>query len=163
MNRRLCLSLLTLSGLSACGFAPRKVPDFHFQRIYLAAPDTPLDRALQRQLENVAHIGILSDISEVQAGDIVLMSNGEQRERRIISENSAGEIRELALILNYSFSIHDAQGKLLLPETQISREIDQSYAEQQALSKEIEADFLFRSMQDNIVQQVMQRLATVNP
>jgi len=52
-------------------------------------------------------------------------------------------------------------GRELLPQAEILREIDQSYSESAALSKEQEALMLYQNMQSDIVQQVMRRLATV--
>ena len=54
-----------------------------------------------------------------------------------------------------------ADGRELLPMSEILRQIDQSYSESAALSKEQEALMLYQNMQSDIVQQVMRRLATV--
>ena len=58
--------------------------------------------------------------------------------------------------------VRTADGRELLPMTEISRQIDQSYAESAALSKEQEGLMLYQNMQSDIVQQVMRRLATVH-
>ena len=46
--------------------------------------------------------------------------------------------------------------------SEIMRQIDQSYAESAALSKEQEGLMLYQNMQSDIVQQVMRRLATAH-
>ena len=56
-----------------------------------------------------------------------------------------------------------ADGRELLPMSEILRQIDQSYSESAALSKEQEALMLYQNMQSDIVQQVMRRLGTVKP
>lgn len=93
---------------------------------------------------------------------MVLESPGEVRERVVVSVNATGEVRELTLRTRFGFRLRTADGRELLPTGEISRQIDQSYAESAALSKEQEGLMLYQNMQSDIVQQVMRRLATVH-
>lgn len=148
--------------LTACGFKLRQAPDFAFQRIVLALPlQSTLAIELRRQLEGTGRVEVLTDIARASPNDAVLESTGELRERTVVSLTAAGEVREFQLRIRFSFRLRNVAGQELLPMAEIMRQIDQSYSETAALSKEQEALMLYQNMQSDIVQQVMRRLATV--
>ena len=160
-RRRLLLALGGAPWLVACGFQLRQAPEFGFRRIALAMPATALATELRRQLQGTGRVEVLADAAKAGAGDVVLESPGEQRERTVVSVTATGEVREFQLLIRLRFRLRTPEGRELLPMSEITRQIDQSYSESAALSKEQEALMLYRSMQSDIVQQVMRRLATV--
>ena len=85
----------------------------------------------------------------------------QQRERTVVSFTATGEVREFQLRIRFRFRLRTPEGRELLPMSEIVRQIDQSYSESAALSKEQEALMLYQNLQSDIVQQVMRRLATV--
>ena len=105
---------------------------------------------------------MITEAAELPQAEVVLESPGEVRERIVVSVNANGEVRELTLRIRLRFRLRTADGRELLPMTEISRQIDQSYAESSALSKEQEGLMLYQNMQSDVVQQVMRRLATVH-
>ena len=163
-------TLLTAAGaavaaplLTACGFELRKPPVFAFKSIALAMPpSSSLTVELRRQLEGTGSVKVITEAAELPQAEVVLESPGEVRERIVVSVNANGEVRELTLRIRLRFRLRTADGRELLPMTEISRQIDQSYAESAALSKEQEVLMLYQNMQSDIVQQVMRRLATVH-
>jgi LPS-assembly lipoprotein len=157
-TRRLLLAAAAVPWLTACGFQLRQAPRFSFARIALALPNTELATELRRQLQANEQIEIVTDPARAE---VVLDSAGELRQRVIVSITAAGEVREFQLRIRFKFSLRAADGRELLPESEILRQIDQSYSESSALSKEAEALMLYQSMQGDIVQQVLRRLATV--
>ena len=147
--------------LAGCGFQLRQAPEFAFGSIALALPaSSALGIALRRRLQGTGRLQVLDDASRAE---VVLESPGEQRERAVVSVTSTGEVREFQLRIRFRFRLRSAQGRELLPMTEILRQIDQSYSESAALSKEQEALMLYQNMQGDVVQQVMRRLATVKP
>ena len=165
MLRRRTLLAFTLSAplLGACGFALRKPPEFAFKTIALAMPaNSSLTTELRRQLEGTGRVQVITDPAQAGKADAVLESPGEVRERVVVSVNATGEVRELTLRIRFSFRLRTADGRELLPMSEIMRQIDQSYAESAALSKEQEGLMLYQNMQSDIVQQVMRRLATAH-
>ena len=130
--------------LAACGFQLRQAPNFAFQRLVLVMPGTPLSIELRRQLEASGNIQVSNALAEAKPEDFVLESAGERRER-----------------VGFSFRLRTVAGTELLPSTEILRQVDQSYSETEALSKEAEALMLYQNMQADIVQQVMRRLAII--
>ena len=154
---------LLAAPLAACGFKLRQPPDFSFQSLSLAMPDTALAIELRRQLQAAGRTVLKPGEPGADQADITLRSGGEVRDRTTLSLTSSGEVRELQLRVIFTFSLHAADGRELLPPTEIARQINQSYSESAALSKEQEAQMLFQSLQSDVVQQVMRRLATLKP
>ena len=85
----------------------------------------------------------------------------EQRERVVVGLNANGEVREVQIRSRFKFRVRSHDEQELVPETELLREMDVSYAEAQALAKDAEIDMLFRSMEQDAVQQIMRRLAMI--
>ena len=162
-RRRLLLAAAAAPWLAGCGFQLRQAPEFGFRSIVLAMPTSALAIELRRQLEGTGRLQVVTDPAQAAQADVVLESAGEQRERTVVSVNSRGEVREFQLRIRLRFRLRTPDGRELLPSSEILRQIDQSYSETAALSKEQEALMLYQNMQSDIVQQLMRRLATVRP
>lgn len=160
-RRRLLLAAGGAVLLAGCGFQLRRAPEFDFRRIALAMPATALANELRRQLQGTGRVEVLGEVAQARAGDVVLESPGEQRERTVVSVTATGEVREFQLRIRFGFRLRTPDGRELLPSSEILRQIDQSYSESAALSKEQEALMLYQNMQSDIVQQVMRRLSTI--
>lgn len=166
MRKRTLLSLMAIAPVvSACGFRLRGVPDFRFTSIYLQAGDRSLlARELQRNLATAGDkLQVLRAPRRPDEAQVVWKLLGERRERIIISKNSAGQVRELALRYRMTFSLTGADGAEWIPPTELELERDLSYDENLALAKEQEAEVLYKAMQTDMVQQVMRRLASAQP
>lgn len=161
-TRRALLLAASALPLAGCGFALRRAPDFGFHSIYLAVPaGSALGIELRRQLQGAGSVEVITEAARRADADVVLESSGEQRERIVVSRTAAGEVREFTLRLLFAFQVRTPAGRELLPPTTIAREIDQSYSESEALSKEQEAQMLYQDLQSDIVQQVIRRLAAI--
>ena len=81
----------------------------------------------------------------------------------ILSLSSSGRVREKSLRYRYSYRITDNKGRdLVLPDTvELNREL--TYADSDVLAKTQEEDLLWRDMENDLVQQLMRRLAAVKP
>ena len=144
--------------LSACGFRLRQAPDFAFQTIALeAAASSALGQELHRQIEGSGQVRVV-DVAQAQVRLRLLQ---DQRERVVVGVNAAGEVREVTLRVRARMSLLGRDGLELLPEAEFLREMDMSYSETGALAHEMQADMLYRSMQGDIVQQMLRQLATV--
>jgi LPS-assembly lipoprotein len=70
-------------------------------------------------------------------------------------------VQEFTLRMTVRFNLRTPAGKLLIADAELLQQRDVSYSESAALGKEAEESLLFRSMQSELVQQIMLRLAAV--
>jgi len=160
-TRRTFLTLPVALVLASCGFELRQPPHFNFKTIRLAMPaNSAVMQQLNHDLTTTHQVRVVSDPTQAE---VTLTSTGEQRDRSILSLSSTGEVLEYQLLLRFPFRVTRQDGRELVPQTEILRRIDQSYSDTAALSKDSEATMLYQSMQDDVVQQVMRRLAMINP
>ena len=162
LSRRQCLRLALAGGsaavLAGCGFHLRQAPHFAFSTIRLGtAANSPIGLSLRRQLEGSKQVRV-TGVAEAQ---VLLDVIQEQRERVVVGLNANGEVREVQIRSRFKFRVRSHDEQELVPETELLREMDVSYAEAQALAKDAEIDMLFRSMEQDAVQQIMRRLAMI--
>ncbi len=152
-------------GLSGCGFALRGAPNFAFESLRLQGSEaTPVARELRRALQGVGlHVFTSGTPAspEGDTGQVVMTVVTDQREKTVVGQTAAGQVRELQLRTRFKFRLATAAGKDLLNDTELLLERDISFTETAVLAKEAEEALLFRDMQIDIVQQVMRRLAAV--
>ncbi|MEY2893914.1 MAG: hypothetical protein RJA98_3822, partial [Pseudomonadota bacterium] len=94
--------------------------------------------------------------------DVVLQALTDVRQKVVLASTSAGLVRELQLKLTLRYRILRGSGAVLLPDTTLALTRDMSYSEASALAKESEEAELYRVMQDDVVDQLMRRLAAVS-
>jgi LPS-assembly lipoprotein len=159
MRRRALLSLGPAAFLAGCGFQLRQAPDFAFKSIYVGGtPSAALSKELKR---TIAFNGTVTVVDAPTTSQVILDVLGEQREKVVVGLNASGQVREFELRIRLRFKLRTPDGKELIPDTEIVQQQDISYNESAALAKEQEEQLLYRSMQTDIVQQLMRRLAAV--
>lgn len=163
MNKRTLLTLAPAALLAACGFRLRGVPEFSFDTLFIAAPpSSTLARELQRTLDGSgSKLTVLRDMADLPKAQVGLELLSEQRERVVVGQNASGQVRELQLRLRVKFRVRGANGAELMPETELLQQRDISFNEAAVLAKEAEETLLYRDMQNDIVQQLMRRLAAL--
>ena len=100
-------------------------------------------------------------VDAAKDAQVVLQALGESREKVVVAQTSANQIREFELRLRFGFRLRTAAGKDLIPESEILLKRSLTYTESSALAKEQEESFLYRAMQSDIVSQVLRRLSSV--
>jgi LPS-assembly lipoprotein len=163
MQRRVfLLSAASAWGLSACGFALRKAPNYAFKTIYSGAAETStLGTELNRNLESGGTVKVIRDPRLIAQADVILDVLLDQREKTVVGINAAGQVREFQLRTRFRFQLRTLKGKLLIPPAEILLQRDISFNESAVLAKETEEALLYRDMQSDIVQQILRRLAAV--
>ncbi len=150
------LFVLTTLLLSGCGFHMRGAPDLPFKSIYLDLPDTStLYTELSRNLRSGGTI-IVTDPKEAEAALTVL---ADEREKKILTLNTFGRVREYALYQNFRFVVKDKENVILVPPTDITLKREITYNEQQELSKQAEEVLIYREMQSDLVQRILRLIA----
>jgi LPS-assembly lipoprotein len=159
MRRRTFLSSLAALGLAGCGFQLRQAPNFAFSSIYVDTSSS-LANELKRSIASAGAVEVLEGPDRARA-QVMLQFLSEQREKVVVGINSTGQVREFQLRTRLRFRLRSAQGKDLIPDSELLQVRDISFNESAVLSKEAEENLLYRDMQTDLVQQLMRRLAAV--
>lgn len=158
-RRTFVLAAVSAAVLAGCGFQLRKAPDFAFESIRVNAA-TSLANQLRRSLAADGRVQVLGP-AEAGQPQVLLDLLQENRERVVVGINASGQVREYQLRLRVRFRLRTAQGRELVPDTEILQQRDISFNETAVLAKEAEESLLYRDMQNDIVQQLMRRLSAL--
>lgn len=156
----------TALGLSGCGFALRQAPTFAFDTVRIQGMEgTQVSRELREALQ-ASGLRVLTSTTPAtgpgaQTAQAILTVLTDQRERVVVGQTAAGQVRELQLRTRFVFRLRTPVDKILIDDTELLLERDISFNETQVLAKDAEEQLLFRDMRGDIVQQVMRRLAAV--
>lgn len=152
------LAALVAGGLAGCGFTLKRPPRLSFSSIALTgfAPASPLAIELRHQLSQRLRVLLTPD-----GADVVLQALDDARERSIVASTAAAQVRELQLRLKFVFRAHTPSGRELIPRVELLLARDLGYRENAALAKEYEEAELYAEMQDEMVAQVLRRLAAI--
>jgi LPS-assembly lipoprotein len=152
--------LLATTALAGCGFELRRAPELRFRTVQLTGfrPRSPLADELRTSINASTTTLVVEGPAQAQ---VVLESLEDAREKVVVASSAVGQVTEFQLRARFSFRLKSVSGRELIPRTEIVLNRDMSYTESAALGKEQEENFLFRTMQSDIVSQVMRRLASI--
>lgn len=154
--------IVTASLLTACGFELRKAPDMAFSTLYTNIPDSSVfGQLLKRNLKANNQLEIITDSREIERAQVILELLQEAQEKAILTKSSTGTVREYVLRFRVRFKLRTRDGFELIPDTELVQEREISFSETSALSKESEEQLLYKDMRNDLVQQVLRRLASV--
>lgn len=144
--------------VSGCGFALRQPARVRFASIALTgfAPGSPLADELRQVLARQTRV-----VADPAQAEVVLQAIEDRRDRVVVASTAFAQVREIQLRLRLDFRVHTPAGRELMPRVQVSLARDLTYSETAALGKEYEEAEAFRSMQSDIVNQVLRRLASI--
>ncbi|MDI1244919.1 MAG: LPS assembly lipoprotein LptE [Rhodoferax sp.] len=149
-------------GLAGCGFRLRGNQAFAFTRIAITpSPGGAVAQELRNSFGSAVQV-LVAD-SPATPAQLVLHVLDAQREKVVVGVNASGQVREFQLRLRVRLSLRTAKGKEIIVDDEIVQQRDISYNESAALAKEAEEALLYRDMQTDIVQQILRRLAAVQP
>ena len=160
MQRRTLLAAAVLA-LPGCGFRLREAPDFAFDSIAIPGSASGVGAQLRRTLAGSGDLRVLAAGEPPGEAQVVLDVLAEQREKVVVGLNATGQVREFQLRTRFKFRLRTPQGRELIPATELVQERDVSFNESAVLAKEAEEGLLYRDMQNDLVQQLMRRLAAV--
>ena len=156
-------ALAITTALAGCGFHLRgSTPDsrLQFDSVYLAASKgTPLERELRGAI--LAQGATLA--SDPKEAPVTLRIVSEAQEKKILTLNAQGQVREFSLTYRLRFEVADKDNRKLLVPEEIALQSYLSYSESQALAKETEERMTFIDLRRDAVNQVMRQLARVKP
>jgi LPS-assembly lipoprotein len=150
--------LLAALCLAACGFQLRGTADLPFKTIYMPPANQPgvaLD--LRRNIQAGTRTTVVDDPKLAEA---VLEFTHESREKIILTLAATGRVREFELQYRVSFRVHDNKGGEFLPSSTVLLKRAVTFNDTDILAKEREDQQIYRSMEFDMVQQIMRRLET---
>jgi LPS-assembly lipoprotein len=148
------------AALAGCGFELQRPPELHFKTIQLTGfpARSPLAAELTRNIDSSTTTKVVEALKDAQ---VVLQALTDEREKSVVATTTADQVREYELRSRFRFQLRTQSGKELVPASEILLKRELTYTESAALAKEQEEAFLYRSMQSDIVSQVLRRLASV--
>jgi LPS-assembly lipoprotein len=163
-TRRLLISLLLIASVSACGFQLRgstPASQISFDSVYLeSAKGTPLERELRRSILSQGNTTLATD---QKTAAVTLRIISEAQERKILTLNAQGQVREYSLIYRINFEATDKENKKLIQPNELALQAFLSYSESQALAKETEERMTFDDLRRDAVSQIMRQLSRIKP
>jgi len=164
-RRRLSFMAAVGLGVSGCGFRLRGNVTLAFGTLrLLGSTSSPIARALRTALVDAGVRVDTFDASALSANEtpeVVLTITEDQRQRVVVGQTSAGQVRELELRALFEFNLANAAGREVMPSTRLSLTRSLSFNETAVLAKDADEAVLFNDMQNDMVAQVMRRLSTV--
>lgn len=143
--------------LSACGFQLRGAYVLPFETLYIALAETAELRALLKR--NIEASSVARVVGRAEDAQATLSITGDTATKSVLSLDSAGRVREFQLVRAVAFRLQDAGQRDLLPPAQIIVRREITFNDTQVLSKEAEEVMLWRDIQEDVVQQLLRRLA----
>ncbi len=166
MATRAVLASVTLALVlppSGCGFHLRgSTPDsrLQFDSVHLAASKgTPLERELRGAILSQGAT-LMTDQKDAA---VTLRIVSEAQEKKILTLNAQGQVREYSLTYRLRFEVADKDNRKLLVPEEIALQSYLSYSGSQALAKETEERMTYIDLRRDAINQVMRQLARVKP
>lgn len=153
--------VLILALIAGCGFQLRGSYALPYESLYLSMPDySVIGATLKRAIRSSATTRLALTASDAQA---TLLPGAEYRDRVILSVSGTGRVSELRLRYLYPYRVVDVKGRDLVPPVTIELVRDLTYDDSNILAKQQEEALLWRDMENDLVQQLMRKLAAVKP
>ena len=152
-----------LGGVSGCGFKLRGSVALPFDSIFIDAPaGTVVGLEVSRQLRALASAqGSTKVLDKPEGASLVIKIISELNEKEIIGFSTSGRQREYQLRLRLRYVALNTQGKIIGEETELVLRRDVSTIDSQLTAKQQEDALLIQSMQNDMVQQLIARIAAI--
>lgn len=159
-RRTTIAAVVAVAALAGCGFQLRSSQTFAFQTLAVTPERNGLVAA-----DLIRYFGKsivpLVPVRGSEPPQVIVDVLQEAREKNVVGVNASGQVREFQLRLRLQFRMRLPDGRELIGPTEISQQRDISFNESAVLAKEAEEVLLFRDMQNDILQQLLRRLAAV--
>ncbi len=156
MSKRLLLVLISLSLLAGCGFKLRGSYELSTQ-----LPEISIEGGNRAIVERLTAIWTGNDIAVVATGSgaPTLSLSRVEFDKETVSTDATGIATEFEYTYLVEFSVMDANGEVLLPQSSISVFNTLEYDPGDELEFEEEEEFLKEEMEQDIALQITRELA----
>lgn len=144
--------------LAGCGFQLRGQQNYAFKRLAIVGAPPAVSARLARMIQGGSDTVVVASTADADA----VLSLSEGRGSGVLTLNSLGVAEEYQLNYTLSYSLTGADGALLIPPSAIALNRAMTYATQYSQAKAQEAELLYGDMQNDAVDQLTRRLATVH-
>jgi LPS-assembly lipoprotein len=158
---RAIIALVFALLLAGCGFQLRGTADLPFKTIYIPPANQPgvaLD--LRRNIQVGTRTTVVDDPKMAEA---VIEFTEESRNKVILSLTAGGKVSEFELQYRVSFRVRDQKGGEFVPSTSLFLKRSVTFSDSDILAKETEDRLIYRSMESDMVQQILRRLEAAQP
>ena len=163
-TRRLLISFLLFAAVAGCGFQLRGTTpnsQLSFDSVYLdSAKGTPLERQLRGAILAQGNTVLATD---QKSAAVTLRILSEGQEKKILTLNAQGQVREYSLLYRIRFEVADKDNKKLLNPNELALQAFLSYSESQALAKETEERMTYDDLRRDAISQIMRQLSRIKP
>jgi LPS-assembly lipoprotein len=153
------VSFILILLFAGCGFHLRGDTVLPFSTLYVSGPaNSPVLNDLKRIVTEGGKVRLTE---KPEAAQVALQILGDTREKVILSLSSAGKVREFQLRHRVLFKLGNADAVAAAQPNEILLNRTVSFNDTQILAKESEEAILYRDMENDLVQQLLYRLAAV--
>jgi LPS-assembly lipoprotein len=160
LRRRTAIAALAAAALAGCGFKLRSSQTFAFQALAVTPERNGLVAADLIRYFGKAIVPVVP-VRGTEPPQVIVDILQEARDKDQVGKNASGQVREFRLVQRLLFRVRLPDGRELIGPTEISQLRDISFNESTVLAKEAEEVLLFRDMQNDILQQLLRRLAAI--
>lgn len=146
--------------LAGCGFQLRGQSPLPFDSVHVEAAGGSVLLPLLAQNLRLNGKRVLPTAAGAQ---VVIRIDKETRSKEILSLSGGGKVREYRLGYSLLLSASNDTGRQILAPTELRLTRDYSYDDAQTLAKEGEEAQLMRDMEQEMLRQVVRRLAFARP
>jgi len=158
--RKLIVLLLAVS-LTACGFQLRGSFNLPWTTFHIGQPEnSEIYAQLKRGIEAGGQTRVVTDIKEAQASLVVLRND---QIKSILSLSATGLVREFQLTRTFTYRVVDPKGQEIVPTASIILQRQMTFDDTHLFAKEAEEAVITRDIQNDLVQQLLRRLAAAKP
>jgi len=149
--------MLLMTSLVACGFHLRGAADVAFSSIFIQGNTLVINKKLVKSL-NTNGVKVLPS---AEGAEMLLEMVGEESEKRILSLAGTGTVNEFELYYRVHYRTKRAGAELWSPTQTVEARRDFTYSDANLLAKQGEEKRLNESMQQDVLSNLMRRLATL--
>lgn len=153
---RVLLAVLLAALVAGCGFQLRGAAKLPFDTIFLPGATGGIALDLKRNLQASTNTRVVDTARDAQA---VLEFTQELRQKDILSLTGSGRVREFQLRYIVGYRVHDGKGREFVAPGTVTLQREVSFNDSAVLAKENEEALLWQDMQNDMVQQIMRRVA----
>ncbi len=151
--------ILVLSLVSAaCGFHLRGNAPLPAWLERVQVTGDPRFRDVMDELRHALQRAGAVVVEQPASADAIIVIEGEQRQRRILSVDSNGRPREYELSYRLSYRVRDADGETRIPPRTLVRSREYTFDEAEVLGKSTEREQLWRELRRSAVEAMVDQL-----